>query len=619
MADLNVIIGADASAYNTTMQGVGQTAQSTAGQVSTAMNQTAASTEKLGQSAMSTSMKFQTMRSGLSAVRDGSLAFAVGGQRADMMLMAMGHHITTLVTETGSLGGAFSALGSSLLGVGGVILALTVAFEIYEKSVKGAGEESEHFATTADANKDVIKNLDSSYSKAVSDVFELTENIKLAKQGFISKNDVVKEYNDTLGKTMGSVNSLALAEKKLTDGADDYIKMMLYKAAAQTALKEASDKALEAAKQQLKPTSDFGSFFDKIPVQNMSGKDVKASQQNIQMSNESAKSDAVGKFTKDRDELLSIFKKFQDDAAKIAASHKWSFVNPGGDTSDDKTAYDKLVAQAADLKLKLENAVLANGKPTLIDSLNDQMLTTLQKIDDIKKKIDTMSTYGGKLELEDLGSKTPSNISGVTKDDAAMKGSLQDLQARIKGTIQLNQEINTSEAVQKQYNEDVKEGNLILKDVTKTIGQGLTSAFTAAINGTQSFLSAFGSFIEQLIVKIISAIAAAAILAALLTFTGLGALTGASSSFSSNFGTEFSALAGMGGGVSKHASGGIFTQAHAGIFGEAGPEAIVTPKHLQDFAGTSGSGSDLNISHTIRGADLTLWITRANKSKGRQT
>lgn len=93
------------------------------------------------------------------------------------------------------------------------------------------------------------------YQTAVKDVTELRTNIELAKQGFISKEGVVKQYNETIGKTTGFVNSLDEAEKGLAKNADAYVKYTLYKAAAQLALNEAAKKAVEAAKEEQRDVS----------------------------------------------------------------------------------------------------------------------------------------------------------------------------------------------------------------------------------------------------------------------------------------------------------------------------------------------------------------------------
>lgn len=82
--------------------------------------------------------------------------------------------------------------------------------------------------------------------QAIANVNQLREDIQLAKEGFLDKNDVVKEYNQTIGKTAGEVLSLDEAEKELNKNADAYIKFTLYKAAANYAFEESAKKSVDA-------------------------------------------------------------------------------------------------------------------------------------------------------------------------------------------------------------------------------------------------------------------------------------------------------------------------------------------------------------------------------------
>jgi hypothetical protein len=84
------------------------------------------------------------------------------------------------------------------------------------------------------------------YKNAVQNIQTLKDEVQLAKEGFISKDGVVKHYNDTLGTTMGIVKNLNDVEQKLIDNGDAYIEMMLMKASANLALEKAGNLALEA-------------------------------------------------------------------------------------------------------------------------------------------------------------------------------------------------------------------------------------------------------------------------------------------------------------------------------------------------------------------------------------
>jgi len=90
------------------------------------------------------------------------------------------------------------------------------------------------------------------YSKAIENVTNLTIKVDLAKKGFISKSEVIKEYNQTLGKTIGQVKTLDQVETSLKNNAKDYIQVMLYKASAMAAIKEAADNQVLAQKERSK-------------------------------------------------------------------------------------------------------------------------------------------------------------------------------------------------------------------------------------------------------------------------------------------------------------------------------------------------------------------------------
>lgn len=101
------------------------------------------------------------------------------------------------------------------------------------------------------------------YKQAVVNVAELTEKIKLAKEGVLDKKQVLKEYNDTIGKTTGNVENLKDAEKELEKNKDAYIQMMAQKAAATYAYSQYAEAAFEA-EQERKKLAESGGSLDVI-------------------------------------------------------------------------------------------------------------------------------------------------------------------------------------------------------------------------------------------------------------------------------------------------------------------------------------------------------------------
>lgn len=90
------------------------------------------------------------------------------------------------------------------------------------------------------------------YSKAIQAVTELGVNIKLAKEGFIDKDHVIDQYNESIGRVTGNVDSLDAAEQGLIAHAKDFIRITLLKAAATVVLSEAAKDAAEVAEKNQK-------------------------------------------------------------------------------------------------------------------------------------------------------------------------------------------------------------------------------------------------------------------------------------------------------------------------------------------------------------------------------
>lgn len=126
-------------------------------------------------------------------------------------------------------------------GIAGLIGAgLEGVIKIFEKlsdKISGVSKEQKLLNSIMEESK-------GSYVQAATTVAELTEEVKLAKDGFIDKQDVVQHYNETLGQTMGTVQSLDEVEQKLTANGPAYIEMMYKKAQANLALQKAAELAL---------------------------------------------------------------------------------------------------------------------------------------------------------------------------------------------------------------------------------------------------------------------------------------------------------------------------------------------------------------------------------------
>jgi hypothetical protein len=163
-----------------------------------------------------------------------------------------------LKAESGSTGGALKALTSSLTGAGGIGLALSVvtaAFTFAQMGLRAWGVTASKTKDEIDETTKSFKDqrdefLKSPYEKAVSGLSELRSKISLAKQGFLDKKSVLKEYNEGIGATIGKVNDLNAAEQALINNGDKYLQLMLLKAKAEFAFKKAAEQSYEIIKKQ---------------------------------------------------------------------------------------------------------------------------------------------------------------------------------------------------------------------------------------------------------------------------------------------------------------------------------------------------------------------------------
>jgi hypothetical protein len=227
------------------------------------------------------------------------------------------------------------------------------------------------------------------YSSAIKSLDELKINVGLAKQGFIDKRDVVEQYNETIGNTMGQVKTLDEVEQKLVKNGPAYIQMMLLKAAAQLALQEAAKKAMEVAQQQAKDAEDFLKFGDKlVDISERSataapggfivptGDPNKRADQDRKARADKRKAARVKEVHDEQDFYEKLAGDFQKRAAQISKANNFDFFSDAG--KDDKnrnkgaedalkklrdyiTKQQEILKSAAELQIKENELRLARG------------------------------------------------------------------------------------------------------------------------------------------------------------------------------------------------------------------------------------------------------------------
>lgn len=201
---------------------------------------------------------------------------SASGQRLQKILGGLSTQVKTLEADTGraqrNVGNyanafqkAFGVLrnlayvlpGIGIAGILGLISDGVIALgKAAFSSARNIGSLSDIFDRTAD----IMDTAKESYASASANVTKLSVDIDLAKKGFIDKDVVVKEYNETLGKTTGFVKSLDEAEKALTKNAEAYIRFTFLKAVATEAFSRAGKEAVEVELQNQKDLQTIGNL-----------------------------------------------------------------------------------------------------------------------------------------------------------------------------------------------------------------------------------------------------------------------------------------------------------------------------------------------------------------------
>ncbi len=159
---------------------------------------------------------------------------------------------------------SFKTLGTTIvntLGKGGAI-GLAIA-GVTALGLAVAGVFSKKQTEDAKAYKDTLKDFTSGAAEAQKQVNKVKDAFNDARLGIISKDDALKLYNDTLGKTIGGAKSINEAERMLANNAEAYVKITGWKAQANAMLAISAQKSAEHIVKMMefeKEAADMPSF-----------------------------------------------------------------------------------------------------------------------------------------------------------------------------------------------------------------------------------------------------------------------------------------------------------------------------------------------------------------------
>lgn len=288
------------------------------------------------------------------------MQFSRIAQDAPFGLMGIGNNLTatteaftSLSKSSGGAGNALKAVASSLMGPGGILLAVSlVTSGLTYMSQKGitvgdvfdklTGDFDEYASALKKAN--LAAYSDEGVVKAVADVNQLRTEVQLAKDGFIDKTKVIEHYNETMGKTTGIVKTLDGVEQQLVKNGEAFIKMQLYKATATLAQAEAAKELLNREKISKQSIDEHtgaleylkGAFIAAASGQGIMSTGAFAATEGLKA--QASAFDASGKKMKAN---LTIAEKYNKMAGDIAKKNNFNFFD------DNKVAKEPKVKKEA--------------------------------------------------------------------------------------------------------------------------------------------------------------------------------------------------------------------------------------------------------------------------------
>lgn len=554
--------------------------------------------ELANQTTLSYSNRLQQMRSGLSTARSGVLALSLSGQGADRAFMAFGHHFSSLINETGSVEGAFKSLAGSLVGAGGIILAISLAVELWNKYTDSQDKAKE-------ATKDYVDTLNS--VRAASLKGQQDGNNEITRLRILYQ--ATQDHTLSLVKRNEAYDELEKLYPKVFTNGDREKTLLGENAAAYQKLAGAILQAAQARAYEDKIGENSNKIFENR--QKATDELVKQEKLRSDISKFKAQSTSTGSTDitagQDLNSTIDLIKAQN----KLAESQKAVF-DIEKDSNKLKNENIQLVKLATDAE-SAANFKTASELDDKIAKLKKIKELTFFQRDEINNAGNKDFQLGVPLSGKQAVKPTKNEIfgnSGLNKPFDNPENLLSQMQAYAK----LNQEKLDSINISQQSEAAFKKENDTIMSLTNTLGQGLVGAFESVLSGGQSLLSGLTSFLGQLIAKLIATAAAAAILAVILSAVGFGTGLGGAASEAGSFKSLFSSFSGV-----KLAAGGITNGPTLAMIGEGKErEAVMPLSKLQSFVNANGNGmADGKIVGILQGSNLLLQFNRANKSKQR--
>jgi len=505
-------------------------------------------------------------------------------QDAPFGLIGIANNIEPLINSFRSLGaetktakGFFTALGSSLIGGGGLVLAVglaSAAMSLFGKSMQGAGKDSKSAADEIKRAIDVVGEATDSVQGDISKVKALSNVLLDTNKSYRERQAALESLQKTNKAYFGDLSLEKSSYEQITSAVNSYSQALVQQAIVQGLQKEIASLATELRA----ATKEYYTLAQQAATANK----VLRDEQN------KAQGKAVEGLAATNTQLVFAQTQYDRYAKKlnVAAGSLQKLQDLNKELTDE---ISKQVGETLKLKPLEDNTKTVKDKVSKFDpkqffkesivGFNEELYKLEKEAEkqfgEVGKKVGTKlsDTIGGNFNPESLATKLKEKLQIALNRAAELGIRLPDL-TKFSGDLSRLQFVD--EAIAKF---EILQGKA--KQLGETITNALSPAFDAffktLLDGSGSPFKAFGEALKQMIVQLTATIAKALLLQLVLNAINPGQAVG------SGFGSFFKqALSNFGGGLTGGiANGGI------NVGGITGAANVGGQKLVAEVSGTS--------------------------------
>lgn len=510
--------------------------------------------------------------------------------------------------ETGSNAGALKALGSSLIGGGGLGLAVSVATGLLTVlAANGFFKTKDAIDKTKKSAEDFKKTVDGIFSNAAKEAAEVQSLVAVLKSETATRERklaTIKELQKINPEVFGGLKMEGSLVAGLDTAYQNYIanlRTVIAVKIKQQQLEKVTEEILKKEGITLLGTDKLLSEGTKKVTQSLVERERATGIAGAASKRQQTSEKEINALYRQQSGLLDDITKLESgvkvDAIKDKkVKHQKDYNDVLREMREDLAAITFQFDQGFISSREQDTARIARLKSALKDLFDLKQTAGSKNVIDVSNLIDPVAA---RLQLDE---KLKEVVRTVGRD--------KTLLPQVTIPVNLKPNINTNLAeVQADFNRQL-EGSIALAEKIAPI---FDNAFNAVANGQNVFRS-IGDSIKQMVVQLAAAAVRAAVFSLVINaITGGGA--GAGFSFKSLF-SSFSGLPKFAGGVTGFGGG-------MALVGERGPELVrlpqgsdVIPNHRLD--GITGAGAQVFIPNiTLRGPDLVVAFDRATQRLGR--